>query len=639
MRRFRGVSIALLLTGAASPALAQDRSSDNAVTQAEDAFGFSVGRESLGIYNAGNARGFSPSAAGNVRIDGLYFSSSYDLNSIVLDSTSIKVGLSAQGYPFAAPSGIVDLSLRRPQGNGASIVVNGDSYSSAGIEIDGSLTLNEHLAIGYGVTAGRVAFPDGTANINHGQGLIARWRPAPGVEIVPFWTLNNDYDDEAGPFLIPGGAYLPPIPPEHRFDGPKWVDFRYTATNHGVVASYAASKTWLLRLGAFRSVFDQKTGYANLLVDIQPDGTAERIVEADPRLKNESLSGEMRVTHSLTDGPRLHVIHLSIRERNTRRQFGGSGVVDLGPARIGTTEEAPRPAFTFGPLSRDHVQQTTVGLAYDGRWKGVGEIGFGISRADYRKGVSLPGIPTVVSRARPWLYNATAAANLSAKLTIYAGYARGLEESGIAPAGATNRNQPLPAIITEQKDAGIRIVLAPGLKAVAGVFDLRRPYFSFDGGGTFTQVGTIRSQGAEFSVSGKLTSRLDLVGGGVFLRPRVVRSASAIGAIGDRPVGLSSHLLIANLNWRVPGLNGLSLDVATVHRGATPATTDNLVILPPRARVDIGGRYRFKLAKHDATFRLQMSNVFDQIGFGIAGSGVYTGISGRYLTGYLAVDV
>eukprot|EP01035_Chromulina_nebulosa_P030457 gene30457-40471_t len=157
-------------------------------------------------------------------------------------------------------------------------------------------------------------------------------------------------------------------------------------------------------------------------------------------------------------------------------------------------------------------------------------------------------------------------------------------------------------------------------------------------GGTFTQVGTIRSQGAEFSVSGKLTSRLDLVGGGVFLRPRVVRSASAVGAIGDRPVGLSSHLLIANLNWRVPGLNGLSLDLATVHRGATPATTDNLVILPPRARVDLGGRYRFKLATHDATFRLQMSNVFDQIGFGIAGSGVYTGISGRYVTGYLAID-
>jgi len=58
---------------AAAPAFAQDHTGDNAITQAEDAFGFSVGRETLGIYSAGNARGFSPTAAGNVRINGLYF--------------------------------------------------------------------------------------------------------------------------------------------------------------------------------------------------------------------------------------------------------------------------------------------------------------------------------------------------------------------------------------------------------------------------------------------------------------------------------------------------------------------------------------------------------------------------------------
>ena len=68
--------LAFLLAGLSwipAEAFAQNRAGDNAMTQAEDAFGFSVGRESIGIYNAGNARGFSPTAAGNVRIDGLYF--------------------------------------------------------------------------------------------------------------------------------------------------------------------------------------------------------------------------------------------------------------------------------------------------------------------------------------------------------------------------------------------------------------------------------------------------------------------------------------------------------------------------------------------------------------------------------------
>lgn len=635
----RGI-VALLLTGTAFPATAQDRTDDNAVTQAEDAFGFSVGRETLGIYTATSTRGFSPTAAGNVRIDGLYFDSAFNLSSIVNDSSSIKVGLSAQGYPFAAPSGIVDLSLRRPASrSGASVVINADSYSSLGVEVDGSLPLTRTLSLGYGLTANRVAFPDGTDNFNHGQGLILRWRPVPGVEIMPFWTLNNDYSDEAGPFYIPGGKYLPPQPPTHRFDGPGWATFRYTATNHGVLASAAASPTWLFRVGAFRSVFDQRTSYANLLTNLQRDGTADRIVIADPRTKNVSLSGEFRVTHSIVDGPRLHVFHLSLRERDARREFGGSDEADLGLTRIGIPEHSPKPTFTFGPLSHDHVRQETLGLAYDGRWRNVGEISFGISRADYTKTTSLPGVAPIVSRARPWLYNGTAAVSATQGLSLYAGYARGLEESGVAPPNATNRNQPLPAIITEQKDAGFRWAVTGKIKLVAGVFDLRRPYFGLDASNNYTQVGTTHSRGAEFSLSGSVTKRLNVVAGGVFLKPRVERDAGVPGVIGPRPVGLPAHLLNLNLNWQTSFLNGFSLDAVMFHRGAVAATTDNLVTLPPRFPINLGGRYRFKLATHAATFRLLLGNIFDDRGFGTAGPGIYAANSGRYLSSYLAIDI
>ena len=63
-----------------------------------------------------------------------------DLASAWLGSVSIKVGLSAQGYPFAAPSGIVDQSLRLPTAkDGASIVTNFDSFGTIGTEIDGSV--------------------------------------------------------------------------------------------------------------------------------------------------------------------------------------------------------------------------------------------------------------------------------------------------------------------------------------------------------------------------------------------------------------------------------------------------------------------------------------------------------------------
>ena len=69
---FSGIVATTVAVAPSAAAFAQARSDENAVTQAEDAFGFSVGRESLGNYNAGNVRGF-PRGGNNLRIDGLYF--------------------------------------------------------------------------------------------------------------------------------------------------------------------------------------------------------------------------------------------------------------------------------------------------------------------------------------------------------------------------------------------------------------------------------------------------------------------------------------------------------------------------------------------------------------------------------------
>ena len=453
--------LAAAMACASSAAYAQSRSDENAVTQAEDAFGFSVGRESLGIYNAGNARGFSPSAAGNIRIDGLYFDQVYNLAGTVLNSTSIKVGLSAQGYPFAAPSGIVDLSLRRPdEKSGASVVTNFDSFGTLGVEVDGSLPVGPTLSLGYGLNGTHVEFPDGTSNWNHTESLIARWRPAAGIEIMPFYAITNDYDDEAGTFYVPAGRFLPKLPKSRHNEGPDWADYRYTGVNAGVLASARLAQNWLIRLGAFRSINDVKTSFTNILDDEQRDGSGERILFADPHTKSASNSGELRLMHSIPDGPRLHVINLSLRERDARREFGGSDFIDFGPGRIGEKVPDPEPAGSTSARSATTASaRPRYGVAYDGRWKNVGEISFGISQARFRKVTVIAGVPVAVTRDTPLLYNAHRGSRISKSVALYAGYARGLEESGTAPPNAANRNQPLPAILTEQKDAGVRFNL------------------------------------------------------------------------------------------------------------------------------------------------------------------------------------
>src|SRR4029079_1361218 len=80
------------------------------------ALGTAVGREVIGLYTTTSARGFNPSEAGNLRIGGLYFDQigrDPPVARIVRGST-VHVGISAQGFPSPAPTGVVDFQLRTP---------------------------------------------------------------------------------------------------------------------------------------------------------------------------------------------------------------------------------------------------------------------------------------------------------------------------------------------------------------------------------------------------------------------------------------------------------------------------------------------------------------------------------------------
>ena len=285
------------------------------------------------------------------------------------------------------------------------------------------------------------------------------------------------------------------------------------------------------------------------------------------------------------------------------------------------------------------MRQWIYGIAYDGRWRGAGELSFGVSKTAYRKTSGTPDV-TLVSRASPLLYNATVTLLPLRGVAVYGGYSRGFEENGAPPSNAANRNDALPAILTRQVDGGVRVEINPRLKAVAGVFDLSRPYFGFDQDDRYVQIGTTRSRGAEFSLSGNLTDRLAVVAGGVLLSPRVEADPSASGEIGGRPVGIPSHIFSVDANWdAAPLVPGLSFDAALSHRGRTPATTDNAVELPARAQLDLGIRYRFTVGKTRATARFQLANVFNARGLSVGGPGAYFPIGARSASAYVTFDL
>ncbi len=94
------------------------------MTAADDAFGTTVGSQTIGLYDADDVRGFSPRDAGNLRLEGLYFDQqTFAADSCLVSEQSIKVGLAAQSFEFPAPTGIANYSLRIPGSDNLTSVV------------------------------------------------------------------------------------------------------------------------------------------------------------------------------------------------------------------------------------------------------------------------------------------------------------------------------------------------------------------------------------------------------------------------------------------------------------------------------------------------------------------------------------
>src|SRR5688500_5495817 len=155
------------------------RTGENPVASAEDAFGTSIGNERVGLYSPFLARGFSPVQAGNVRINGMYIDYQADLSERLNSGSNVRVGLTAQGYPFPAPTGVADFSLRLPGSEAvASTVIGVGPFGGLRGEVDAQLPVSSTLGIAAGAGVNRQGLAHGGDQRLLSAGLAARWRPA-----------------------------------------------------------------------------------------------------------------------------------------------------------------------------------------------------------------------------------------------------------------------------------------------------------------------------------------------------------------------------------------------------------------------------------------------------------------------------
>lgn len=620
--------------------LAGTRSQENAVRQASDAFGTVVGREAVGLYNAELVRGFSPLRAGNVRLDGLYFDTVIEPTDRTSGAINILVGPSSLGNIFPAPSGIVDFQFRTPgtEFAGSSLVGVTDWGEVRG-ELDMSLPINDRLSIGLGATAEFLREGDGRHDDKFELSINTSWRPTDNLHFRPFLSVAYTSFDDVTAIYVPEGDFLPPRLPRRARINPRWSFRDDIEINGGMITDWAIAPGWDFKMGIFNSSTNNWNDGEFLVENVRPDATGENIIIRDPGLYFSSLSGEARLSRTIADGPRVHKIVFNMRGRDALRRFDGSDEINLGRRSIFEQIRDPEPLnFEFDFQQRDVVRQWFSGLTYLGRWEGIGEIDVGIQYTDFSKRIGFVNeAPNEIDVQRV-LYNVNAAFEITPRLALYGGYITGLEESGIAPGNAANRNEALPAIPTEQIDIGLRWKLTDDLNLIAGVFQLTSPYFSLDDADIFRELGELRNRGIEMSVSGMVTRELAVNLGVLLLNPEVRGAAVDEGLVGPRAVFGIGRRVEAAFDWRPPFLEGFSFDLAVSHRSPEMATVNNLVEIPTRNLVALGGRHFFKLGGADAMLRVQVENLFDKQGFELVDANAFQPLWPRRFLAYLTVD-
>jgi iron complex outermembrane receptor protein len=644
--RFPAHAVSALLFAMASlgalPAAAQ-RTDDNAVTAANDAFGVTVGLQTIGLYGPTNVRGFNPAQAENLRIEGLYYDQQISSsNPFLFNRSDIRVGIAAQSYSFPSPTGIVDYKLRTPGDTALfSVVLTHGPLNMTTAEIDAQYPLvKDVLGVAFSVAHwNNFDYTYARTSGNLGFSLLLRIRPDARSEILPFVAYTHNGEHQILPTVFANGLDPLPMFNEQLLPAQDWTSWGWNQLTAGVVAKSALGSAWRVAAGVFRSLAQNSQNFNDLLLGPNSGGIADHILDVTPPLRSGSYSGDLRLTRLSIDGAHQRELTLDVRGRTVERIYGGDSILDLGSASIYDTGHFPPPLLAFSALSMDQVRQVGFGASYNERWKGVGSLSLGVLKTEYRRTLDVPGSPGSETRTSKLLPTASFTIDAGRHATAYASYTRGLEDSANAPPSAINRGEPEPATPTWQVDAGLRVAPHNGLELLLGAFKVHKPYFNVDTAGRYRPLGDISSRGVEGSATLSALDGLKVVAGLVLLRPEVNQQTPALGDTTTVPVGPVPRTINVNVDYAPARWGRWAAALQWSSLSSRVVTTNDQFEMPPLSVLNVGVRYKLRLFDRPCSARLDVANVTDQAGLTVSSLYQVVPVLRRNYTVTLATDI
>lgn len=618
-----------------SPTRAQ-YADENAITAAEDSFGKSIDFQNVGLYSQGSVRGFNPQQAGNLRIEGLYFDQqTFDLGSCLVKDTTIRVGFAALSYAFPAPTGIVDMSLRRPDDHAeTSGLATFGPFGEKTIQIEAAGPIRPdfgaHVCVADGEHYVLQTFKrDSTLHF----ASDVEWHPQSDTDLLLFVSHSDGHARGVIPSVYTAGNVPVGTFAINDLSVPSWTTQGWTELNFGGIAKYTISNNLNLIAGIFHSR-ENDPMLDNIYYSLTRPLYGDLFVDLTPPLESASTSGEIRLSESGAFGSLSHEIKLSIRGRAIQREFGGDAIIPEDAQSISAPIGVPEPSVSPNAPNVDQVAQHDIGLSIAVEQSKYGIASLSILSSNYSRELDLQPATREVTKQTPFLMSARISTPPRSSAVVYVNYTQGLEDSALPPLSAINRGEPPAASRTSQVDSGLKLTAIPKTTVLLGGFQIEKPFFDVDQTDVYRNLGQISSRGEEISVS-YADRGIALLIGAVHAVPTVRSTLTADCIYQCTPLGTVPTHAVVSLDDTI-GSFGASLQYS--YESARPSELETASLLPHQSQLALGARYERKMTGATVTFRLDAMNVGNTRSVDLSNVGLVTPILPRRFMLSVAAD-
>ncbi len=605
------------------------------------------------VYNNLSIRGIAVDNRANYRLDGvLPIVNLIDLPLEDKDRIEALKGASALYYGFTTPSGIINMTMKRPRTQPyLEIDAFGNRYGALAGHVDASETVGM-----FGVRLnGLYGSVDSGIRYTHGhRGLLAAafdFRPTdkllltldvehieksvvePGVfrPSAPVSTVNNLYP----------ALGLPPLLDPRTNIGPSWAKNYATETNVLASANYKFDNTWNLELDAGDSRAIRNRHFNTFIPTNLSTGDGLTNLGMQ-RTVDENKNLRAQVSGAFYTGPFAHEVLVGT-SYNLKDQYSPPSVIanclgGVAPAvplscanNFYHLKVFPETPFPYHVVA-DTTRITDIGYyAFDrikyGQWlQLLGGIRYSnyvesdvTTNKDTFKATPVSYSAGVVLKPRPWA-------------SVYATYIEGLESTPSAPAIALNAGAQLPATTSTQYEGGIKLEPRRGLLFQAAYFNIDRAATYVNGAGIYVQDGRAVYKGFEMSLTGEISPSLSIYASAQLLDAKTASGAATTYTYtnGTSSTVLNPALKIKSIaptlvgkvientprvtlsvagEYHLEHVPGLTLTGGVYYVGKRAINGLNEAFIPGYTLVDLGASYTAELLKHSTTFRINAENV------------------------------